>query len=355
MRDTKPTFSRFFVLRGSSKFGIVIIMEREARKTSKKKKVAVLMGGPSTEHETSIKSGKNVLRAINREKYEPIEIFINREGKWPIEPHEVAKSNDVAFIALHGTYGEDGTIQMILDELKIPYTGSNAAVSALGMNKFLSLRLFRAGGLITPLSFLISKNDFEKTPIKFFEFVRYYLGFPVVVKPNDNGSSIGASIVRNQDELLMAIEEVFKISREALLQNFIKGREVTCGVLDHGFSESAYPLLPTEIIPQVSHFFDYRAKYELNGSFKITPARLPGSILKEIQRVAVKVHKLVGAKGFSRTDMILGEDGKIYVLEVNTIPGLTENCLMLKAAEASGISFSNLIERIIEAALRYHG
>ncbi|MDI6734412.1 MAG: D-alanine--D-alanine ligase [Patescibacteria group bacterium] len=328
-------------------------MEQKHKKISIKKKVAVLMGGPSTEHEASLKSGKNVLRAINKEKYEPIEIFINREGKWPIEPHEIAKSHDVAFIALHGTYGEDGTVQMLLDELRIPYTGSGAAASALGMNKFLSARLFRTGGLITPLSFLVAKKDFEKTPIKFFELVRHYLGFPVVVKPNNNGSSVGVSIVRSQDELLAAIEEVFKISREALLQNFIKGREITCGVLDHGFSESAYPFLPTEIIPQVSHFFDYRAKYDPAGSLEITPARLPEPILKEIQKVAVRVHKLVNARGFSRTDMILGEDGEIYVLEINTIPGLTENSLVPKAAEASGIGFCELIDRIIEAALRY--
>jgi len=241
---------------------------------------------------------------------------------------------------------------MLLDELKIPYTGSNATVSALGMNKFLSLRLFRAGGLTTPLTFLVTKKDFENAPIKFFELVHYYLGFPLVVKPNNNGSSVGVSIVKKEDELLTALEEIFKISREALLQNFINGKEITCGVLDHGFSESAYPLLPTEIIPQVSHFFDYRAKYEPSGSLEITPARLPELTLKEIQRIAVRTHKLIGAKGFSRTDMILSDDGKIYVLEINTIPGLTENSLLPKAAEAGGISFPQLIDRIIEAALR---
>ena len=318
----------------------------------KKKKVKVLMGGPSSEHEVSLKSGKKVIEHLNPEWYEVQPIIISKEGVWEIPIEVVVQESDVIFIAMHGKYGEDGTVQSLLDEKRIPYTGSNTLSSALAMNKFLAGEMFRRNGLAVPLTFLVGKEEWNNERDEVVSRVKHYLSFPIVVKPNNQGSSVGVHIVRSWDEWLHAMRDAFKISREVLVQAFIKGKEVTCGVLDHGWSEGAYPLLPTEIVPRKSHFFDYNAKYDIEGSEEITPARISDHQLHEVQRVAVTAHKSVGATGFSRTDMIIDEHGTIYVLEINTIPGLTEESLLPKAAMASGIPFSELLDRVIRAALK---
>ncbi|MBI5733115.1 D-alanine--D-alanine ligase [Candidatus Jorgensenbacteria bacterium] len=336
-------------MKGSS--GQKIDVKKTVEPKAKKIRVAVLMGGPSSEHEVSLKSGENVALAINREKHDVKKVLIDKKGKWEIPPEELAKQDDVAFVALHGTYGEDGTVQSELEAVGLPYTGSNALSSALAMNKFLSLRLLRDIGLETPLSFFVSRKEWETAPIRIFERIRYYLGYPVVIKPNDNGSSVGVTIVREQNELIEAMDEVCKVSRSALIQNFIRGIEVTCGVVDHGWSGSAFSLLPTEIVPKVSHFFDYRAKYETGGSLEITPARLPDSFIRMIQQIALKVHKAVDASGVSRTDMIIDRHGTPHVLEINTIPGFTKASLVPKAAEASGMVLGDLFDIMIRGAL----
>jgi D-alanine-D-alanine ligase len=309
------------------------------------------MGGPSHEHEVSLKSGKKVAAGLHPEHYEGNTVLIDKKGKWAIHPEDLQDIADVAFIAMHGNYGEDGTIQSMLDEAGIPYTGSNALSSALAMNKFLSGQLFRTHGLVTPLTFLVNKKDWEENPTSAMMPFRQYLTFPIVVKPNNNGSSVGVYIVKNREGFEEAMKNVFAISREALIQAFIRGREVTCGVLDQGWAHSAYPLLPTEIIPRSSHFFDYDAKYTPGASEEQTPARISDTLTKEIQRAAVAAHRIVGAKGFSRTDMIIDPQGNAFVLEINTIPGLTEESLLPKAALATGISFDELLHRIIQAAL----
>jgi len=321
-------------------------------KSDKKIRVAVLMGGPSAEHEVSLKSGENVLAALDKNKYEADTIFIDKAGNWEVEPRLLKNACDVAFIALHGKYGEDGTVQSILDEVGIPYTGSHALPSALAMNKYHTLRLLSDYGFTIPHSFLVSHREWNRNPFRVFDSARLYSGYPMVVKPNDNGSSVGVSIVNTKGELISALEKVFEMSRVALIQPFIEGREVTCGVLDYGWPKSAYPLLPTEIVPKVSNFFDYRAKYEPGGSAEITPARFKEPFIREIRRIATGVHRAIGASGFSRTDMIVDKFGRIYVLEVNTIPGLTKESLLPKAALASGISFANLLDRIISSAMR---
>jgi D-alanine-D-alanine ligase len=321
----------------------------------RKTRVAVLMGGPSSEHDVSLKSGENVLKQIDRNDYDSFGVRITREGEWEIQPGDLRHEADVAFIALHGTYGEDGTIQSILDAVNLPYTGSHALPSALAMNKYLTLRLLQENGFVIPHSFLISRSDWNRNPFKIFDQIKNYIGYPMVVKPNANGSSVGVHIVGSRGELVGALESIFEFSREALAQNLIVGRELTCGVLDHGWPDSAFPLMPTEIIPKVSPFFDYRAKYEPGGSEEITPARLPQPFVDSIRRTATNVHKAVGASGFSRTDFMLDRNGRAYVLEINTIPGLTTQSLIPKAAEATGIGFPDLIDRIITAALnKYH-
>ena len=316
-----------------------------------KKRVAVLMGGPSHEHEVSLKSGKKVAEHLHKEKYEATPFLISKSGDWEREPHHLAKDTDVAFIAMHGTYGEDGMVQAILEAAGIPYTGSSAPVSALAMNKFLSGEHFRRHGLAVPLSFFVGKRDWRENRETIFARMKYYLSFPIVVKPNDRGSSVGVYVARTWDEFMEAMYRVFTVSESAVIQTFIQGMEVSCGVLDFGWAGSEYALMPTEIIPHSSHFFDFESKYDENGSDEITPARVQDHVLRNIQRTAIAAHKAIGAKGFSRTDMIVDSKGMIFVLEINTIPGLTEQSLLPKAALASGISFQELLDRIVTAAL----
>ncbi|MFA5870919.1 MAG: D-alanine--D-alanine ligase [Candidatus Paceibacterota bacterium] len=317
----------------------------------KKKKVAVISGGPSTEHEVSVNSAKKVLGALNLDLYDTTNIFINKQGVWDQHPETIARDNDVAFIVMHGTYGEDGTIQRILDSHSISYTGSGAMASALAMNKYLSSAVLKRAGFSVPLTFLVSKYEWEWKKQEVFDKIKHYLTYPFVVKPNAQGSSVGVHIVRSRGDLEHAMHEVFKYGSESLIQQFIFGMELTCGVLDHGWKGSEFALLPIEIVPTNSTFFDYGAKYMPMGSEEIVPARVPDYKLREIQRVAVVVHQALGARGFSRTDMIMAPDGKLFVLELNSIPGLTQESLLPKSAEASGIPFSKLLDLIIDSAL----
>lgn len=316
-----------------------------------KKRVAVLMGGPSREHEVSLKSGKKVVEHLHKEKYDVSPILISKNGHWEKEPKHLGNNADVVFIAMHGSYGEDGTVQSILDAERIPYTGSSAPVSALAMNKFLSGEHFRRHGLAVPLSFFVHKKEWKENRDGIFARMKHYLSFPIVVKPNNQGSSVGVHIARNWDEFMEAMYDVFSVSESAIIQTFIHGMEVTCGVLDFGWAGSEYALLPTEIVPRSSHFFNFDSKYKEGGSDEITPARVQDYVLRDIQRTAIVAHKAIGAKGFSRTDMIVDVRGMIFVLEINTIPGLTEQSLLPKAALVSGISFEDLLDRIITAAL----
>ncbi len=318
---------------------------------SKKLKVAVLMGGPSREHKVSIKSGENVAVHLDKNKYETKRILIDKNGDWQISPAQLKKHADLAFIALHGAYGEDGFVQDILEREGIPYTGSGVMPSALGMNKFLSLRHFRDGGLNTPQTYLFAKSDWQIDKDIILDSIRYYVGFPAVLKPNCDGSSFGVSIILNLDDATDALNGIFFTGKEAIAQPYVQGREMTCAVIDHGSQGSEFALLPTEIIPKKNNFFDYNSKYETGGAEEITPPpNLTESFTKELRKTAISAHRLIGARSFSRTDMILDKNGNVFVLEINTIPGLTEQSLLPKAALASGLTFSKILDKIIESS-----
>lgn len=308
------------------------------------------MGGPSHEHEVSLKSGEQVLKHLPGH-YEPVRVLIAKTGEWEIPVRKLKNHADVAFIALHGPYGEDGTVQEILESEGIPYTGSGAKESAFAMNKFLANRYLREAGVEVPLDFLVTSSDWRNEPVFILKRIKNYFGYPIIVKPNNNGSSVGITIVTNENQLTSAFVEAFNVSREIIVQEFIRGRELTCGVVDSGLPGSEFALLPTEIMPRVSHFFDYKAKYEEGGSDEITPPPgMPDHIVKEVRELALRVHRLLGSRGFSRVDMILDKYGKLFVLELNTIPGMTEQSLLPKAAIASGITFSELLDKLIHAA-----
>lgn len=312
--------------------------------------IAVLSGGPSSEHEVSLKSGEMVKDGLDKERYEPIPVRIFKNGTWELDARDIRKNAAGVFIAMHGTYGEDGTVQSILETHGIPYTGSDSYASALGMNKFLSLRLFRDGGLSVPATILLTQREWRKDFHAIEKRVIQEIGFPLVVKPNNQGSSVGVHIVRKKEELREALAHTLGFYREVLAQEFIEGREFTCGVLDHGWTESAFPLLPTEIVPRASEFFDYKAKYEEGGSMEITPPEnLSSHDVKNIRGSALSAHILIGASGFSRTDMIMDKKGTVYVLEINTIPGLTKESLIPKEAAASGMSFAKLLDTIVDS------
>lgn len=318
----------------------------------KKLRVAVLVGGPSVEYDVSLKSGENVLSALDPESYDCTRVHIGRDGVWEFEPEQLPSRADIAFIALHGTYGEDGTVQALLDSFKMPYTGSNSTSSALAINKFLSLRLLHDHGIAVPDSCLVPNNAWREAPANTFRHIREHFGYPIVVKPNDNGSSVGVSIITKEKELIQAMDTVFSVSRHALIQNYIRGRELTCSVLDHGWSESAFALLPTAIVPKKHNFFDFRSKYDKDGADEITPPPYLSDAQRQlVQRTAVRAHQLLGCRGFSRSDFLWTPKGGLVCLEINTIPGLTEQSLFPKAANASGLPFSKALDIVVKAAL----
>lgn len=310
---------------------------------SSRMRLALLMGGPSSEHEVSLASARVVERELDRSRYDIVPVLISRRGEWSVPLEKLRGSVDIAFIAMHGEYGEDGTVQELLEQAGIPFTGSSAAASALAMNKVLASRLFRAQGLAAPRFAVVCRYDKHLPDVG--------IAYPWVVKPTNRGSSVGMSVVRRPGEVHRALERAFSFSRCALVQEYIPGREVTCAILDDGCSE-AFPLPPTEIIPRAGNIFDYRAKYTPGATEEITPARLQRDTLFAVQHAALVAHRAVGASGMSRTDMIIGEDGVLYVLEINTIPGMTETSLLPKAAVAHGLTLSELFDRVIEAGIR---
>jgi len=314
-------------------------------KRNKKFKIAVLAGGPSFEHEVSLSTARGVMKNLNPQKYQARLIIIDKRGKWPIEPLKIKKQFDLCFIAMHGEYGEDGTIQGLLEAYQIPYTCSGVLASSLGMDKWMAQKLFALEEFNVPETYFIN----HRTPLKEINKIIKKLKLPIVIKPRHVGSSVGVSIVKSEKSLASAIKQAFKFDEEIMFQKYIKGREVTCGVLDRGTLESAFSLIPAEIIPQKDAFFDYRAKYTPGASLEITPPKLPQKIIKEIQKQALLAHKIIDCSGMSRTDFIF-DNKKLWVLEINTIPGLTPTSLVPQEAQALDISYSQMLDIIIEAA-----
>ncbi len=312
-------------------------MAREGLKLRKRAcKVGVLMKGPSSEKKISLKSGRAVLKALRSFGVNAIPVIIERGDIKENIRLIRAKAIDVAFIALHGKFGEDGTVQKILGLMGIPYTGSGVKASRLAMDKAASRRIFKRSGLNVPKSKVIKS-------ISGLAGITGNLKFPLVIKPATHGSSIGFSIIRSSAQLKKAVRYAMKFDRRVILEEFIKGREVTVGILE----EKALPII--EIIPKHS-FFDYKSKYKKGLTKYIVPARIPAKIEKEVKKHALMAHNLLGCKDFSRVDIIINEENKPYILEINTIPGFTELSLLPKAALHAGINFKNLCARLIELA-----
>jgi len=302
-------------------------------------KIGVLMGGPSTEREISLKSGKTVYESLNQAGVEVAAIDIKTDGKEEnirlIKSHEI----DLAFIALHGRFGEDGQIQEILDTLKIPYTGSGIVASRLAMDKIASRKIFEASGLHVPRYKAEDKLSYDAN----WKSQHNDFTLPLVVKPAGHGSSIGLSIVDREEYLDKSVDLAFSFDERIIIEEYIRGREVTVGILD----EKALPVI--EIIPK-KRFFDYEAKYQAGMTDYVVPVELEDEIAQNIQETALSAHKLLGCYGCSRVDMILSNDDIPFILEVNTIPGLTVTSLLPKAAKVVGIDFLELCIKLIRLA-----
>ena len=294
-------------------------------------RIGVLMGGPSAERDVSLRSGRAVAEALLSKGYNaiPMEVWL------PTKDELKSADIDVAFIALHGTFGEDGQIQAILEELKIPYTGSKAKASQLGMDKVASRRLFQKAGLKVPGYHVIDNGARPK--LKFSP--------PIVVKPSAQGSSVGVSIIDKIEELDRAIKEAFKFGEEVLLEEFIHGKELTVGILDDK------PLPVIQVVPK-RRYYDEVAKYTAGMTEYLCPAPISAHEAGFAQDAGIRAHKALCCRSFSRVDMILSGDNKIIVLEVNTIPGMTQLSLLPKAANAAGIDFPGLCEKMLESAFK---
>lgn len=312
--------------------------------TEKKIRVAVFMGGPSAEHAVSLMSGKKIVESLDVKKYVAFPFVISTEGKWPMSVAELKQKCDVALIAaMHGEYGEDGTLQEELKKADIPFTGSGVLASKRGMDKVVSDKIFRRARLLTP-QFVEHRK--RQTIIR---AIRSPFGYPVVVKPSDRGSSVGTTVVREAEDLAPALELAFQYSDRVLIQEFIAGREMTCGVLEIDGREKVLPI--TEIVPKRAEFFDYDAKYTAGASEEVTPANVPFKITKKIQQAALTAHKAIGCSGYSRSDFIFTPKNELYILEINTLPGMTQTSLLPQAAAAANISFPQLLDLLIAATL----
>jgi len=301
-------------------------------------RIGVLMGGPSTERQISLKSGKAVYEALKQTglMVEPIDIKSDntQENTNLLNSYKI----DCAFIALHGRFGEDGQIQELLETLKIPYTGSGVAASKLAMDKVASLRIFEANGLNVPKSKVLEKGLYNPQ-----EKFSQDLGWPLVIKPATQGSSIGLSIIEKEEELSTALALAFSYDERVIIEEYIKGREVTVGILN----EVALPVI--EIVPK-NKFFDFQAKYQHGMTDYIVPAELKKTVEKDVKEAALSAHRLLGCFGCSRVDIILDRDETPFILEINTIPGFTSTSLLPKAAKTQGLEFRDLCLELIKLA-----
>lgn len=304
----------------------------------KNKKIAVVMGGPSTEREVSLNTGKAILAALQEKGYNAVGIDL--DPRRLIEQLTQEKI-EIVFNAIHGLYGEDGLLQGTLEMLGIPYTGSGVLASAMAMDKAVTKRMFMSAGIPTPRSRLYNKQERELGSLA--KEIEDEFGVPVVVKAAAQGSSIGVIIVENTADIQLAVNEAFKYSDHIVVEEFINGKELTVSIL--GSNEpKALPII--EIVPQ-SGRYDYTSKYTKGATEYIVPARLEANISEHIQKISLEAYKLLGCRGIGRVDVMLSDQNQPYVLEINTIPGMTATSLVPKAAAAIGISFADLCEQML--------
>lgn len=305
-----------------------------------KNRIAVLAGGWSGERQVSLKSGKAVYEALNRERYgvtlydprDDLETLIRKKGEI-----------DLAFVLLHGRFGEDGRIQGMLDLLQIPFVGSGALASAMAMNKRVAKDVFRRAGLPVAEDMILNRGEGFSA-----DEIAERLGVPLVVKPVSEGSSLGIAVAHDRDSIAEGIRKAFQYGREVMVEAYVAGTEITCCILGNQVLE-ALPVV--EIVPTDAYaFFDYEAKYTPGATREICPAPIAPHLAERAGEWAKAAHRALGCRVWSRSDMII-RDETLYLLETNTIPGMTETSLFPLAARAAGMSLSDLLDRMIRLSL----
>jgi len=293
------------------------------------------MGGISSEREVSLSTGSAILKALKEKGYNAVAIDVTRNVAEVIRTSGI----EIAFNGLHGKFGEDGAIQGLLEIEGIPYTGSGILASAVGMNKILSKLLFKAHGLLVGPYMVLDAGKREQV-----NEVPSIIGYPLVVKPSSEGSSVGVSLIYNNEELVPAVELAFKYDREILIEQYITGKEVQVAVLGNR------ALGAIEIVPK-NVFYDYEAKYKEGMSEHFFPARIDDAAYERLLDAGLSAHRALGCRGYSRVDFIIDAGGSPYILEVNTLPGMTATSLLPDIARGVGISFPDLVEEILRLAI----
>ncbi len=315
-------------------------------------RVGVMRGGIGNEYNISLKTGGNVLASLSRDIYEPHDILITDNGEWhlngvPTTPAKLMQHVDVVFNALHGEFGEDGKVQNILDLLKIPYTGSTAIPSAIGMNKDLAKKYFSAIGIKVPKGVTVLRGEEMGDMVA---RVGAEIRAPYVVKPVSGGSSIGLSLARDDQELVSGIENALTNSDKVLVEEYVRGREVTLGVIDSASGVGAYATSLLEILLPEGKLFDYDQKYG-NLQHPVGPARMRDDERQALEEAALRAHIHLGARHYARYDFIMTDDGPC-LLEVNTLPGLTLTSLLPQSLKLHGLEFSEFLDYVLKLALQ---
>ena len=316
-----------------------------------KTRVGVLRGGVGCEYEVSLSTGASVLKNLDQNKYEANDILITKDGVWhyrglPILPVELLKYIDVVFNALHGDFGEDGQVQGILSDISLPFTGSDKYGSSLGMNKYEVKEILKANGILTPRGIILEKHD--QISLASSEVFRK-ISPPWIVKPMDKGSSVGVYLVKTFKELEIAIQSSLRFSDYVLVEEYIRGKESTCGALDNFRNHEVYSFPPVEVLKSTDSFWSYEDKYSGTNNRRC-PGYFTESESEQIQNLTKKIHKLLALRHYSRSDFIVSPRG-VYVLEVNTLPGLDPSSPLSKSIEAVGLPYSNFLDHILELAI----
>ena len=304
----------------------------------KKLKIGVLFGGKSAEHEVSLQSAKNVIKALDKNKYTVIPIKIPKNGKFNFS---LIKKVDVIFPVLHGPFGEDGSMQGLLKLTAVPYVGANVLGSAVGMDKDVMKRLLRDAEI--PIGKFLTFKTNNKIN---FSQVKKELGLPLFIKPANMGSSVGVSKAKNEVEFKSSIKQAFEFDNKVIVEEFINGREIECAILGN---EHPMASIPGEIIAN-QEFYSYDAKYIDQGSVAEIPAKLDKKTAKKIQELAIKTFQVLNCEGLARVDFFLKKDGSIFVNEINTLPGFTNISMYPKLWEESGLPQTKLLDRLIDLA-----
>jgi len=309
-------------------------------------KIGVLCGGESREREISLKSGQAIYEILRQEGLNVVKIDAHRDIMKVIEREGI----DIAFLALHGGWGEDGTIQAICRFMGIPFTSPDVLGSALAIDKIATKKVLKSEGISTPPCLVFSKKDAEKKGYleSFIQQVKVKLGFPVILKPVREGSTIGVKVIRKKDNLKLELKSSTDYGNFLLVEKYIKSTEVTVGILGLKDNLEALPII--EIVPK-AEIYDFKSKYTPGQTEYIIPARIPKDVYREVQTVALRTSKALNLEIISRID-ILVENKNIYVMEANSIPGMTRTSLIPKAAHSAGYEFSQLLIKILELSLK---